>query len=231
LNQNTGLLVFGFLVWLVGVIWSSSAGWSELEKSNPDKMENNGLNLPDVVALTSREREARAAALQEEAKAFAAEEERRRIAEVEAAKEEENSRIAALEFAKERRDQRAALLKSTKFRLWVVGGVLLTVCLVLSVVQYQNSVKADAEKTQRDSVQAIIDAAENCGGSETSLKVSGNEVKMSISQDRALLDCVLIDLTGKDFNALDLVPSFSSKLANGYEFLWRSDFVTITRAD
>ena len=31
---NTLLLVMGGVIWIIGLIWSSSAGWSELEKSN-----------------------------------------------------------------------------------------------------------------------------------------------------------------------------------------------------
>jgi Na+/melibiose symporter-like transporter len=31
---NTFLLVMGGVIWIIGLIWSSSAGWSELEKSN-----------------------------------------------------------------------------------------------------------------------------------------------------------------------------------------------------
>jgi Na+/melibiose symporter-like transporter len=31
---NTFLLIMGGLIWIIGLVWSSSAGWSELEKSN-----------------------------------------------------------------------------------------------------------------------------------------------------------------------------------------------------
>ena len=35
-NPIIALQLVAFLVWLVGLIWSSYAGWSELELSNPD---------------------------------------------------------------------------------------------------------------------------------------------------------------------------------------------------
>jgi Na+/melibiose symporter-like transporter len=31
---NTFLLIMGGVIWIIGLVWSSSAGWSELEKSN-----------------------------------------------------------------------------------------------------------------------------------------------------------------------------------------------------
>jgi len=31
---NTFLLLMGVVIWIVGLVWSSTAGWSELEKSN-----------------------------------------------------------------------------------------------------------------------------------------------------------------------------------------------------
>jgi len=31
---NTFLLLMGGVIWIIGLVWSSSAGWSELEKSN-----------------------------------------------------------------------------------------------------------------------------------------------------------------------------------------------------
>jgi Na+/melibiose symporter-like transporter len=31
---NTFLLLMGAVIWIVGLVWSSNAGWSELEKSN-----------------------------------------------------------------------------------------------------------------------------------------------------------------------------------------------------
>lgn len=31
---NTFLLLMGVVIWIVGLVWSSNAGWSELEKSN-----------------------------------------------------------------------------------------------------------------------------------------------------------------------------------------------------
>lgn len=33
---NPGFTAFAGLIWVVGVVWSSYAGWSELELSNPD---------------------------------------------------------------------------------------------------------------------------------------------------------------------------------------------------
>jgi Na+/melibiose symporter-like transporter len=34
---NTFLLLMGVVIWIVGLVWSSNAGWSELEKSNIKK--------------------------------------------------------------------------------------------------------------------------------------------------------------------------------------------------
>jgi Na+/melibiose symporter-like transporter len=31
---NTFLLIMGGVIWIIGLVWSSTAGWSELEKSN-----------------------------------------------------------------------------------------------------------------------------------------------------------------------------------------------------
>jgi len=31
---NTLLLIMGGIIWIIGLVWSSTAGWSELEKSN-----------------------------------------------------------------------------------------------------------------------------------------------------------------------------------------------------
>ena len=31
---NTFLLIMGGVIWVIGLVWSSTAGWSELEKSN-----------------------------------------------------------------------------------------------------------------------------------------------------------------------------------------------------
>jgi hypothetical protein len=28
------LLIMGGVIWIIGLVWSSTAGWSELEKSN-----------------------------------------------------------------------------------------------------------------------------------------------------------------------------------------------------
>ena len=33
-SGNTPLQIIAVLVWIIGLVWSSSAGWSELEKSN-----------------------------------------------------------------------------------------------------------------------------------------------------------------------------------------------------
>ena len=33
-SPNSGLIFLAVVIWLVGVVWSSQAGWSELEKSN-----------------------------------------------------------------------------------------------------------------------------------------------------------------------------------------------------
>lgn len=39
-NAEISLLVTGIAVWAIGVFWSSAAGWSELDKSDPARREN-----------------------------------------------------------------------------------------------------------------------------------------------------------------------------------------------
>jgi hypothetical protein len=47
-DQRVELIFFGVFVWLIGLFWSSYAGWDELDKSNPDKIENRGLSFEDA---------------------------------------------------------------------------------------------------------------------------------------------------------------------------------------
>jgi hypothetical protein len=39
-NSELSLLILGIIVWVVGVFWSSAAGWSELDKSDPRRQES-----------------------------------------------------------------------------------------------------------------------------------------------------------------------------------------------
>jgi len=39
-NSEFSLLILGLIVWVVGVFWSSAAGWSELDKSDPKSYES-----------------------------------------------------------------------------------------------------------------------------------------------------------------------------------------------
>jgi uncharacterized protein YhaN len=42
------LVFFGVIVWFIGVVWSSVAGWDELSKSDPGKSENRELTPEEV---------------------------------------------------------------------------------------------------------------------------------------------------------------------------------------
>lgn len=237
-EPNVGLIVFGLLIWIVGVVWSSNAGWSELGMSDPDKFENRALSAKEVEELQRQEKDRLDAFNKGEANRLLAEEKQRAIDEAAA----EKARAQAVEEDQKRRDAQRAWRQEMYKKTWVrVTGVAVALGIIASVVFAQNIADAFRSEAERaslaqeaerqadleNSVQPIMSAIDGCGTPSVEPMVGQGLVKIDI-HDSSFAACVVNDLTGSDLSTLGLFPGSSPKNINGYELKILGSWLTIT---
>lgn len=217
-SANVALVVVGLVIWLVGVLWSSSVGWEELDKSDPDKFENRARTASEMEEIRISEQKR----IDEFNKAEAT-----RLLILE--KQQADAETEAEKRRAERRALRSALFKKPWFRISVAGGILAVAAAVILSSFISDAIRSDAEKAAiaglLDDVKGIKVAGDACGAG-SAISYSAGQAKISVLDSRDVADCVLKALSGQDVVLWDLNTGLG-KIANGYEFIWRGEFLTI----
>ena len=203
-EPSYALVVIGLIVWIVGIFVSSSAGWTELAKSDPDILANRGLSNAEIQSFEAEEHErVRAAAAADEARIQAESQ-------------------AALTLSEERRKRRDELFKKTWFRLSILGGILALaagVFLVMSNTLTPNPLSGTYAGIQSASIKCHANAA---------ITYYANGAQISIEENGDAADCVVKELSGASLASLNLLPNGESEIVNDFEFFLRGGFVTIS---
>jgi hypothetical protein len=121
-NATVGLIVIGVIVWLVGVLWSSTAGWQELEKSDPDRFENRALTESQIEELRIQEKQRLEAFDKAETARMATEEKQRVEAAEESAKRQE-----------EIRTRRRVFFLKWRYKILVIFGAVVVLIVALGM--------------------------------------------------------------------------------------------------